>query len=248
MIKRLVVGNWKMNPVANDSAIELAKDIDGAVAKLNLDNSKVEAVICPPFTEIEEIARISRASIAIGAQDAWPGESGAFTGEVSMGMLAKIDIDYVILGHSERRRYQNETSEVVNQKLKSALKYNITPIVCVGESEKGQHELVTKQLIESVKGLTSEEINKIVIAYEPVWAIGTGDNADGNYVVDVLTNLRTVLNNQGANQPSVPILYGGSVNAKNATEYASRMEINGVLVGGASINAEEFIKIIKAFS
>lgn len=248
MKKRFVIGNWKMNPVTVDGAMELAKDVDGLVDKLGLDKSKIATLICPPFIGLEEIVKLSLDSISIGAQDAWPGEKGAFTGEVSMGMIKKMNIGYVILGHSERRRYQNETSKIVNQKTQSALAHDIAPIICVGEEQKGQGESVAMQLTESLQDLKKEEINKIIVAYEPVWAIGTGDNADASYVATVVTSLRQAITDLGGNGEQIPMLYGGSVNAQNATEYANDPQIDGALVGGASLDAEEFSKIVKAFA
>lgn len=248
MKKRFVIGNWKMNPVTVDGAMELAKDIDGLVDKLDLDKNKIVTIICPAFIGLEEIAKLSLHSIGIGAQDAWPGKSGAFTGEVSMEMLKSLGIQNVILGHSERRRYQNETSKIVNQKTQSALAHNITPIICVGEEQKGQGESVAAQLTESLQDLNKEEINKIIVAYEPVWAIGTGDNADANYVATVITSLRKAISDLGGNGEQIPMLYGGSVNAQNASEYANDPQINGALVGGASLDVEEFNRIVKAFA
>ncbi len=254
MKKRLVIGNWKMNPIFVSDApsgvedmVSLADEIDDAIEEI--EGNQLKVVICPPTIGLQQVvSEADLTNLAVGAQNAWMGDEGAMTGEVSMRMLEELGINYVILGHSERRKNQNETDEIVAKKVKSALEHDLIPILCVGEQEKDKSEVAIHQLKKALQDLSTEQIERTVIAYEPVWAIGTGDNASTDYVADVVASLRRTVDELGGNGKQVLMLYGGSVNAQNASEYASNTQINGALVGGASLNADEFARIVAIFA
>nr|WP_307774837.1 triose-phosphate isomerase [uncultured Cetobacterium sp.] len=249
MRKTIIAGNWKMNKtVAETKAMlselkELTKDVQG-----------VEVVIGAPFTALESAVKTVEGSrIAIAAQNMYPKASGAYTGEISPEMLKEIGVTYVILGHSERREYFNETNEFINEKVKCALANGITPILCIGEKleerETGKtKEVNEKQVREGLAGLTSEEAIKVVVAYEPVWAIGTGKTATPEMAEETHKEIRDVLTSMfGAEAAAeITIQYGGSMNAKNAKELLAMENIDGGLVGGASLEAATFIEVIKA--
>lgn len=246
----LVAGNWKMNTTV-DEAIELvdamADGLEG-IAKW----AEIEIVICPPFISIPTLAEeFEDGPFALGAQNMHYEDKGAFTGEISPVMLADY-CEYVILGHSERRQYFGETDELINKKVKAALKHGLVPIVCVGETlaqhEAGQTEaVVTAQVKAVLAGLTPEQMRNVVIAYEPVWAIGTGKPATGrgaNAVSGLIRQTVAALFGQSV-ADTVRILYGGSVTPANIAEFASQAEIDGALVGGASLKPQDFVKIVE---
>lgn len=241
----IIAGNWKMNKTI-DEAIQLVNDI-----KNNL-KEEVETVVCVPFTALNEVKKIiSGTKLKLGAQNMHWEESGAFTGEISPLMLKEIGVDYVIIGHSERRQYFNETDETVNKKIKSALKHNIIPIVCVGEAleqreDNIEKEVVKSQVLKAFKDISEEDMVKIVIAYEPIWAIGTGKTATKEEANDMISFIRTIIMDKYDRGVSdkVRIQYGGSVKPSNITEIMNQSDIDGALVGGASLKAEEFIKLI----
>ncbi len=223
--------------------------IDGRVGSIH----QPRVVICPPFTALSEVAKVIKgSSIFLGAQNLYSKESGAYTGEIAPSMLLTIGVSYVILGHSERREYFSENDNIVNAKAKLALKTGLLPIVCVGEKledrEKGLTEkVVGKQLAGSLKELTDDEIKKVVIAYEPVWAIGTGKTATPEQAQEVHVFIRSRLRDvYGAVADSISILYGGSVNDENAANLLGRPDIDGALVGGASLKTDQFMKIIES--
>lgn len=248
MRKPIIAGNWKMY-----KTIPEAKSlVSGLVEKLAGFND-AEVVFCPPFTALSTVKDLVKGSACgVGAQDIYWKEQGAFTGEVSPLMLKDIGCDYVIIGHSERRQYFGETDETVNLKVKAALAAGIKPIICVGESleqrESGETKsLIKKQTEKALEGIDSSVIPQIVIAYEPIWAIGTGkssSSADANEVIGFIrSTVAGLFGNDLAQQ--MRIQYGGSVKAENIKEYMSQPEIDGALVGGASLEVESFLKIIK---
>lgn len=249
MRKPLVAGNWKMNKTAAE-----ARDLVSMLLSPLMDISGVEKVLCPPFTSIFAVASMLDGSgIGLGAQDMHWEEKGAFTGAVSPAMVREL-CDYVILGHSERRAYFGETDETVNRKLHAAQKFDLTPIVCVGETlaqyEANQtRDVVSAQARLGLTGLSADFAPRLVIAYEPVWAIGTGRASTGeaaNAVIrDVIRPVLAELFGEETAQ-AVRVLYGGSVTASNAAEFFSQPEIDGALVGGASLKADEFVAIAKA--
>ncbi|MFC1948394.1 triose-phosphate isomerase [Chloroflexota bacterium] len=241
----LIAGNWKMNTTVND-AIGLVKEMLPGLDGID----SIEKLVCPPFISLTSLREILKgSSVKLGAQNLYYKEKGAYTGEISPLMLAGI-CEYVIIGHSERRQYFNDTNEVVNLKVQAALAAGLKPVLCIGESleenEAGKtEEVVTGQLKRSLAGI--DYPGSFVIAYEPVWAIGTGKAATGPQANDTTSLMRsTVAELWGAGAgDDVRILYGGSVTAANTTEFLSQPEIDGALVGGASLKPDEFISIAK---
>jgi len=247
--KPIVAGNWKMNKTVAD-AIDLA----GAIKRDLADCKDVDIVLCPPFTALKAVSDvITGTHIDLGAQNMHWEKSGAFTGEISAEMLREVYCHYVILGHSERRAYFGETDAIVNRKTKAALESNLTPIVCVGETlqerESGKtNDVVGTQIRGSLAGLTPRQMVDSVIAYEPVWAIGTGKTASPEQAQEVHAYIRSVLQDMAdaAVAQSVRIQYGGSVKASNAKELFSLPDIDGGLIGGAALEARSFIDIVRA--
>lgn len=241
----IIAGNWKMNKTIEE-ATELVKKI-----KNNL-NDDVEVVVCVPFTALSQVKKeISGTNLKLGAQNMHWEESGAYTGEISPLMLNEIGVDYVIIGHSERRQYFGETDETVNKKIKAALKHDINPIVCVGETlvqrEDGiEKEVVEAQVLKALEDIDKKDMDKIVIAYEPIWAIGTGKTATSEEANEIIAFIRKILRDKYQQEVSekVRIQYGGSVKPSNVTEIMNQSDIDGALVGGASLNSEEFIKLV----
>ncbi|MBN2226867.1 MAG: triose-phosphate isomerase [candidate division Zixibacteria bacterium] len=243
---KIIAGNWKMNKT-NAEAVELTRVLVDLVG----DREHPRVVICPPFTALSEVARtLTGSKIHLGAQNVYSEESGAFTGEISPAMLLTSGVSYVILGHSERREYFAESDQMVNAKVKMALQAGLLPIVCVGERlkerEAGLTEVVVGEQIDgSLAGLTEEQIAKTVIAYEPVWAIGTGKTATPEMAQDVHAFIRNRLKSRhGAVADEVTIQYGGSMKPDNASGLLSQPDIDGGLIGGASLKAEQFAKIV----
>jgi triosephosphate isomerase len=241
----MIAGNWKMNTTVAE-AVELVKE-----TRQGLDEIKgVEKVVCPPFVSLAAIKDLIKgSSIKLGAQNLYFEEKGAYTGEVSPLMLAGL-CEFVIIGHSERRQYFGETDEIVNKKIKAALKAGLKPILCIGErleeNEAGKTaEVVTGQLKSSLAGIDYPA--GFIIAYEPVWAIGTGKAATGKQANETIGLIRRNISEMYGEQAArdVRILYGGSVNAANAAEFMRQSEIDGALVGGASLKANEFLSIVR---
>lgn len=247
----LIAGNWKMNL---DRGRSLAL-VQGLVESLR-NTSNVDVAVCPPSVYLGEMGKALHGSnIGLGAQNAYSQPEGAYTGEVSCAMLKDVSCQYVILGHSERRAIFGETDQMVNEKLHAVLAAGLTPIVCVGETleqrEAGQTEQVVRsQCSGSLHGLTDEQMLKTVLAYEPVWAIGTGKTATPAQAEEVHHGIRTLLANLFSNETSqkVIILYGGSVKADNALELLSEPNIDGALVGGASLKQDSFLGIVQSAS
>ena len=246
--KKIVAGNWKMNKLLADSAT-LAQDVKVQLASCR----EVDVVLCPPFTALKVVGEvISDTLIKLGAQNMHWAPEGAYTGEISANMLRDIYCHYVILGHSERRSFFGETDEIVNRKAKAALAANLTPIVCVGETleqrEAGQmKDVVTSQVQKSLADL-GKDLERVIVAYEPVWAIGTGRTASPAQAQEVHALIRDVLAKVGGQDAaaSIRIQYGGSVKPSNARELFGQPDIDGGLIGGAALDAHSFVEIIKA--
>ncbi|MCP3802302.1 triose-phosphate isomerase [Allokutzneria sp. A3M-2-11 16] len=248
--KPLIAGNWKMN-LNHFEAIALTQKIAFSLPAKYFD--KVEVVVLPPFTDIRSVQTLTDGDKLLskyGAQDISAHDSGAYTGDVSGPMLAKLGCSYVVVGHSERREYHAETDEVVNRKVRAVLKHGMAPIMCVGEQlevrEAGTHvQHCTDQLIAGLKGLKAEQVKDVVIAYEPVWAIGTGKVATASDAQEVCGALRAALAEKYGPEISaaVRVLYGGSVKSGNISELMKGDDVDGALVGGASLDGEEFAKL-----
>lgn len=249
MRKKIVAGNWKMNKLVGDG-VALATAIKAKLA----DKADVEVVLCPTFTALKSVGDVvAGTQVKLGAQNMHWEKDGAFTGEISPDMLRDVGCQYVILGHSERRQYFGETDAGVNRKVKAALAANLTPIVCVGETLEEREankteDVVTTQVTKSLAGLDETGFRRIVVAYEPVWAIGTGRTATPAQAQDVHALIRRVLAkmcNPGAAQ-AVRIQYGGSMKPANAKELMAQPDIDGGLIGGAALDAASFIAIVEA--
>ena len=251
MRRKIIAGNWKLNNIVRDSLVL----VESLKPELTLVND-VEIVVCPVYTALESVGKaLEDSNIKLGAQDMYWEDQGAFTGEVSGMMLKDVGCKYAIIGHSERRQYFNETNESVNKKVKAALKWEIKPIMCVGETleqrEDGSTFDVIKDHVENgIAGLTEKEMLDVVIAYEPVWAIGTGKNATPQQAQEVHAYIRDLLKKQYGSAVSEEIIiqYGGSVKPENAAELMAQNDIDGALVGGASLKVDLFTKIVKAAS
>lgn len=252
MRSNIVAGNWKMNKTLEE-AIALASDIESLSSRI-LNEAKI--ILCVPFPYLQAInTMVSHSSrIMVGAQNCSEHEAGAYTGEVSAPMLSSMDIPYVIIGHSERRQYFGEDSAVLSKKIVAAIKHRLTPIFCCGEPlevrERNEHEqLVKQQVTEGLFHLSEEHMKKVVVAYEPVWAIGTGKTATAQQAQDMHAVIRNHIESKYGKgvAEDISILYGGSVNAGNAKELFACADVDGGLVGGASLKANEFTEIIQSF-
>ena len=246
MRRKVIAGNWKMNMLPNETIEFFDKFIP------SVKDSKNDVIICVPYTDLfYAILSAQNSNIKIGAENMHWEEKGAYTGEVSGKMLKSINVEYVIIGHSERRAYFNETDESVNKKIKSAFENGLNPIVCVGETleqrenNQTQH-IITSQVEKALEGLSEEQVQNTIIAYEPIWAIGTGKTAtpeDANNTIKLIRNKVKEMYNSDVSE-NVIILYGGSVKSTNAKELFETSDIDGGLVGGASLKADEFAKIV----
>jgi len=252
MRKKIVAGNWKMNKVFSE-AEDLITDIADALDEVVLDNTEV--VLCPPAIYLEMATDVAEeANLSVGAQNCYPADSGAFTGEISPLMLRELKVGYCITGHSERRKYFGESHEFLARKVDALLRHGIRPIFCCGEllpeRESGNHfAVVTKQLEESLFHLEPGEFRRVVVAYEPVWAIGTGVNATKEQAQEMHAFIRQLIAGKYGKEIAgdTTILYGGSCNANNARELFSQPDVDGGLIGGASLKAEDFIQIVQSF-
>ena len=252
MRKKIVAGNWKMNNSFN-RGIELATEINKLVRKQ--DDHDVTVILAPPYIHLPEVSRIiDKDVVSVAAQNCAAEPKGAFTGEVSAKMIKSTGAEFVILGHSERRQYYGETNEILKQKVVRALENSLTPIFCIGEllneREAEKHfEVVKSQLAEALFELPVNQFSKIVIAYEPVWAIGTGVTASPSQAQEMHSFIRkTIAEKYGDEMAnSVSILYGGSCKPSNAKELFANEDVDGGLIGGASLQAEDFFAIINAF-
>ncbi len=249
MRKKIIAGNWKMNKNLSES-ISLISGIKNGIPQ----NVGAEVIVCPPFTSLETVhSLIEDAPISLGAQNMYFENNGAFTGEISADMLKSVGCKFVILGHSERRHIFGETDEIVNKKIKQAVNNGLNPIFCVGETleerESGKEfEIIEKQITSGLSGISAEDFNKIVIAYEPVWAIGTGKTASPEQAQEIHKFIRELISKlySQLHAENVRILYGGSVKPNNAADLLSQSDIDGALVGGACLQAESFLQIIEA--
>ncbi|MBU4463896.1 MAG: triose-phosphate isomerase [Proteobacteria bacterium] len=248
--KPLIAGNWKMFKTCLE-AVETARQL----VKLIPDNTTVDVMIAPPFTSLMPVSDVMKGScVSLGAQNLFWEPEGAYTGEISSGMLVSAGCKYVIIGHSERRQYFGETDVTVNKKIKAAIKDNLIPVVCVGESEKERESshtfsVLDKQVAKGLENFVSSDLETLVIAYEPIWAIGTGKTATSKQAQAVHQYLRLLIEKKFGNNlaNSVRILYGGSVKPDNIKELMLMPDVDGTLVGGASLNAETFSKIVLGF-
>ena len=246
MRRKVIAGNWKMNMLPNE-AIDFIQGLEEKVK-----GTENEVVLCVPYTDIFYcVMNAQETNIKIGAQNMHWEEKGAYTGEVSAEMLKSVGVEYVIIGHSERRQYFAETDETVNKKLKKALAVGLKPIVCVGETLEQREQGITMKVIttqteKALEGLTAEEVEKVIVAYEPIWAIGTGKTATKEDANDAVKQIREkIAEKYGQNTANgVIIQYGGSVKASNAKELFEMSDIDGGLVGGASLKVEEFSNIV----
>ena len=246
MRKKVIAGNWKMNMLPNE-AIDYINEFTPLVKDTNN-----EVILCVPYTDLfYALLNVQETNIKIGAQNMHYEEKGAYTGEISPKMLKSIGVEYVIIGHSERRQYYNETDETVNKKIKAAFENGLKPIVCVGETleerEQGKtKEKITTQTRRALEGLTKEQVSKVIIAYEPIWAIGTGKTATSEDANNSIKEIREEISKIYGKDVSecVIIQYGGSVKSSNAKELFTTSNIDGGLVGGASLKPDEFAKIV----
>ncbi len=248
MRKPIIAGNWKMNKTPGEAAALIE-----ALIPLVSDVDDVDIVVCPPFVDLAAAkAALAGSNIKLGAQNMHYEESGAYTGEISAGMLLAMGVEYVILGHSERRQYFGETDEGVNRKVKAALKAGIKPIACVGETLEEREsgitaEVVCRQTKLALLGLSPDEAAAIIIAYEPIWAIGTGKTATSDDANETIASIRDAVRQVYGDHTadSVRIQYGGSMKPSNAAELMAKPEIDGGLIGGAALKAEDFTGIVK---
>ncbi len=251
MRKKIVAGNWKMNTTLQEG-IELAKNVNEA---LKQSTPKCDVVIAVPFTHLASVnAVIDSSKLGLGAENCADHKSGAYTGEVSASMVASTGATYVILGHSERRQYYGETSEILKEKVGLAFANNLTPIFCIGEvleeRENGSYLNVVKaQIEEALFALSAEDFGKIILAYEPVWAIGTGKTATDDQAEEMHAFIREVIANKYGKEvaENTSILYGGSCKPSNAPQLFAKPNVDGGLIGGASLDAESFMGIVNAF-
>jgi triosephosphate isomerase (TIM) len=248
MRKKIVAGNWKMNTTLQEG-ITLAREVETITVQAN---SKAIVVVCVPFIHLTEVKKVV-AKVGLGAQNCAAEVSGAFTGEVSAQMIASTGAGYVIIGHSERRSYYHDTDQILNKKVKLALANNLTPIFCIGEllseRESNKHfEVVKSQLVNGIFDCSETDFSKLVIAYEPVWAIGTGKTATSAQAQEMHKFIRDTISAKYGNSvaDNTTILYGGSCNEKNAAELFANPDVDGGLIGGASLKPESFLGIIKA--
>jgi triosephosphate isomerase (TIM) len=249
MRKKVIAGNWKMNNDLNGT-VNLISELKKGVN----DQTKATVIVCPPFTSLETAQTLLKDSlIKFGAQNMHFEESGAFTGEISPSMLKSVNCEYVILGHSERRTIFGETDQIINKKIKTAIKHGLKPIFCIGETleerEKGiTFEVCERQVRFGLEGLTEAELSTMILAYEPVWAIGTGKTASNEQAQEVHAFIRRLVAKLLSDSfaQNLVIQYGGSVKPENAKELLAQPDIDGALVGGACLKADSFLKIIEA--
>lgn len=246
-LRPLIAGNWKMFKTCNE-AVETAKKL----VLFSADVTEVDVMIAPPFTSLAPVSEILKHSdISLGAQDIFWESEGAYTGEISPPMLLSAGCKHVIIGHSERRQYFNETDQTVNKKISAAVHHHLSPIFCVGETERQRESKETfsvldKQIQNGLRGISSDDMKEVIVAYEPVWAIGTGKTATSEQVQEIHQFIRSLLERSFGSvlAKSIRILYGGSVKPTNVKELMSMKDVNGALVGGASLNPETFSDII----
>lgn len=248
MRKPMMIANWKMNKT-RDEALSFIYAVNEVLPSLD----KVGTVVCAPAIVLRDLVKRQGDNLRIGAENMHYEESGAFTGEISPSMLTTTGVEYVIIGHSERRAYYNETDEAINKKLHAAIKHGLKPILCIGETleqrEQGvTHDVLETQLTKDLAGLTAENMENVIIAYEPIWAIGTGKTAspeDANEACGFVRNVVKSLFNAAVAEETI-VLYGGSMKPTNVDALLAQSDIDGGLVGGASLEAESFLKLVNA--
>lgn len=246
---KFIIANWKMNPVSSKEADNIIRTVKRGIEKT--DN--VNVVICPPYFYIPNIK--SETIFDIGVQNVFWEDSGAYTGEISSKMAKNLGVNYAIIGHSERRIHLGETDKIVNLKINSALKNSIKPILCVGESQKERNEdmagdIIASEIEKGLEGVPSGYLVKdLIIVYEPIWAIGTGNTPTSDEIMSMALLIRKVITKlyDRKTADNLPILYGGSVNSQNALDFVDKAGMDGLLVGGASLNASEFVRIVNLF-
>lgn len=256
-MKKLIVANWKMNPATLKEAEKLFGDVKNGVRGIK----GIEIVVCPPFVYLPLLVRLSSVAFSVGGQDCFWDKKGAFTGEVSPAMLKNVGCTYVIIGHSERKRYFGETNEMINKKIKAALAAGLKVILCIGEDTRDSfdsrgrwtHELdpaLKDQLTRALSGVKKVQVKNITVAYEPVWAIGTGNAAIPDDVLSAKIFIRKVLREAYGKQEAdaVAVLYGGSTDRKNAASFIHEGQADGLLVGGSSLDAREFTEMVKSLT
>ncbi|MBJ2186867.1 triose-phosphate isomerase [Paramuribaculum intestinale] len=250
MRKKIVAGNWKMNTTLQEG-VGLAKDVNEALKHAEVE---CDVVICVPFTHLAPVNEVIDSKLGLGAENCADHKSGAYTGEVSASMVASTGATYVILGHSERRQYYGETAETLKEKVALALDNNLTPIFCIGEvleqRENGSYlDVVKSQIEDALFGLSAAEFSKLVLAYEPVWAIGTGKTATDDQAQEMHAHIRSVIAGKYGKEiaDNTSILYGGSCKPSNARALFAKPDVDGGLIGGASLDAESFMGIVTAF-
>jgi triosephosphate isomerase len=244
--KGIIAGNWKMNKTVAE-AVSLIEEIKPLVK-----DAKCEVVVCPTFLCLDAVINaVKGTNIKVGAQNMHFEENGAFTGEVAPGMLKQMGVSYVIIGHSERRQYFNETDETVNKKLKAAYNHNIIPILCIGETLEDREGNITEKVLENqvkldLEGLTKEQVEELIIAYEPIWAIGTGKTATADQANETIAFIRETVGAMFGIDVAekIRIQYGGSVKPSTIKEQMGKSDIDGGLIGGASLSAEDFAGIV----
>ena len=247
MRKPFIAGNWKMNKTISE-----ATDLVGALKDLVSDIENVEIGVCPPAIDLQAVNEIAEGTnIKVGAQNMHWEESGAYTGDISPVMIKELGLEYIIIGHSERREYYDETDEEVNKKVHAAFSHGLKPIICVGETlaerkANETREKVEKQVKAALKGLNQKQVSQVVIAYEPIWAIGTGESATAKQANEVISYIRDIVEDDYLDAADdIRIQYGGSVKPHNIEEFMVESDIDGALVGGASLEAQSFAEIIK---
>lgn len=246
MRRSIIAGNWKMNNTIEEG-LKLVEELKGLVKE-----AKGDVVVCPPFVALDAVLKtVKGTNIKVGAQNMHFEEKGAYTGEVAPAMLAAMGVEYVIIGHSERRQYFNETDETVNKKTKKAFEHNLTPIVCCGESLEEREANITEEVLGrqiklDLAGLTNEQVEKLVVAYEPIWAIGTGKTATDEQANETIAYIRNVIAGMYGKETAekTRIQYGGSVKPSTIKAQMAQSDIDGALVGGASLKAEDFAAIV----
>ncbi|OGD41946.1 triose-phosphate isomerase [Candidatus Azambacteria bacterium RIFOXYD1_FULL_42_11] len=243
--KKIIIANWKMNPYSSEEALRLVKGIAAVQLPKN-----IELIIAPPFVYLDLVKKNLAKDIKLAAQNISWAERGAYTGEISAMMLKNIGCSHVIVGHSERRYKMGETDEIINLKLKIALKYGFIPVLAVGEKEQNDDilKILNVQIKSAFEGLEAPEAGRVIVAYEPVWAIGTGLADTPDHALSAALLIRKIVGNLYTPDwaSDLPVLYGGSVTGDNATDFITQVGVSGALVGGASLEIDEFFKIIKS--
>ena len=245
MAKKIIIANWKMNPQTTEETLRLVKGI--LIQRLS---KNIELVIAPPFVYLDLVKKNCGKEIKLAAQNISWAERGAYTGEISSLMAKNLGCSYVIIGHSERRYKMGETDEMINLKLKAAFKVGLVPVLAVGEKESNDDiiKVLTQQIKSALEGIGVSEISRLIIVYEPVWAIGTGLADTPDHALSAALLIRKIMGNLFGSEwaADLPVLYGGSVTSENAYDFIAQSGISGALVGGASLKLQDFIKIIKA--